>query len=269
MQPAGLCYMVTGVDYPAYRTFLATLSDPLARARWWRKLEDSGAIPKLPKTEYRGMSPLELAPWPPGLGAVNFAHLFADGCNPKELSQAMMNGRMMAHAFIEYAREHLPGMRAARIVATAAIPGVRETRRIQGRRRITAEDFRAACHFADDIASYDFPIDMHNSTRGLGAIKRYQHEYAHLRLPPGKTYGIPLSCLLPKGVDNLAVAGRSLSADRPMHGSARTMTACFAMGQGVGLAAAMAAKKNLPLHRVDIAELQRRLRRAGARIDTP
>jgi hypothetical protein len=44
------------------------------------------------------------------------------------------------------------------------------------------------------------------------------------------------------------------------------MPACFAMGQAAGLAAAMAARQGLPLHRVDIVSLRRRLRKAGVRL---
>jgi len=262
MQPAGLCYTVAGIDLPTWRRFLQSIGPD--RAGWWKKLEDSGALPKLPKTEYRGLEPFELAP---GVGVVNFAHLFdVDGCNPKDLSRAMRDGRAMAHAFIECARRNLPGMKNARIVATAALPGIRETRRIRGRRRLTIEDFLSARHSDDDIACYDYPVDVHNVDRDARKIKRFQKDFERLRLPVGKTYGIPFGCLLPKGLDNLAVAGRSLSADRSMHGSARVMPACFAMGQAAGLAAALAAKRKMPLHKLDVADLRRRLTKAGVRL---
>jgi hypothetical protein len=262
MQAAGLCYLMAGVDRPRYTRFVGSIGNDFVG--WWRKLEDSGALPKFPKAEYRGLGASELAPW---LGGVNFAHVYdVDGCNPKDLSRVMRVGRAMAHAFIEYARENLPGMKNARIVATAALPGIRETRRIRGRRRLTIEDFLLARHSDDDIACYDYPVDVHNAARDDREIKRFLKDFEQLRLPAGKTYGIPFGCLLPKGLDNLAVAGRSLSADRAMHGSARVMPACFAMGQAAGVAAAMAARKNVPLHKVDVASLRRRLTRAGVRL---
>jgi len=261
MQAAGLCYMVAGVDMRAYGRFVQSIPD---RAAWWRRLEDSGALPRFPKTEYRGLWPHELSR---GVGSINFAHLFdVDGCNPKDLSRAMRDGRAMAHAFIDYARRKLPGMKNARIVATAALPGIRETRRIRGRRRLTLDDFRSARHSDDDVACYDYPVDVHNASRSAREVKRFQKDFEQLRLAEGKTYGIPFGCLLPAGLDNLAVAGRSLSADRAVHGSVRVMPACFATGQAAGLAAAMAAKKNIPLHKVNVAALRRRLAQAGVRL---
>ena len=150
--------------------------------------------------------------------------------------------------------------------ASAVLPGVRETRRIRGRSRITFDDFKNARHHPDDIACYDFCIDVHNASLKARDIKKTLHDYNNLNLPPGKTYGIPFSCLLPRNLDNLAVAGRSLSTDRQINGSARNQPACFAMGQAAGTAAAIAAKKNLPLDKVNIHELQAKLKKAGVRI---
>ena len=70
-----------------------------------------------------------------------------------------------------------------------------------------------------------------------------------------KCYGIPFSIMLPEKFDNLAVAGRCVSAEQAMLGSLRVMPACMAMGQAAGTAAAMSR----PLAKVNIKALQKKL----------
>lgn len=262
MQAASLCYAATGVDLPSLRKFDASLGDTHAKAAWFRSLVDGGALPKIPKTEFRGLSPFEVAP---DLVVVNFAHVFGiDGCNADDLTAVMTKGRAMVHAFVEYARKNVPGMAKARVVATAALPGIRETRRIAGHKRITVEDFLGGSHFDDDIAWYDYPVDVHNSSGSVASVRKFMKDFDRMVAGGKGHYGIPLGCLLPKGLDNVIVAGRCLSADRPMHGSARVMTACFAMGQAAGTAAAMASARKICLSDLDVPQLRRKLKAAGA-----
>jgi hypothetical protein len=122
----------------------------------------------------------------------------------------------------------------------------------------------AGAHFPDDIAWYDYPVDVHNASRNAGAFGKFVRDFEALTLPKGRSYGIPYRCLLPVGLDNLLVAGRALSADRFAQGSARVMPACFAMGQACGTAAALAAKKGISPVKLDVQVLRRALRRAGA-----
>ncbi len=42
------------------------------------------------------------------------------------------------------------------------------------------------------------------------------------------------------------------------------MPACFITGQAAGIAAAMSAQQNISTHRVDVKDLQRRLKAYGA-----
>jgi hypothetical protein len=261
MQPASACYVATGIDLPVYRAFLSSIKD---RVAWWLERQKAGDIPTIKDTEYRGLAPFEVTPSTVG---INFAHLFkVDGTNPQHLSRAIMNGRRMAHAFMQYARKNIPGMQNARIVATASLPGIRETRRIKGRSRLTIDDFKQARHHPDDVACYDYPVDVHNSSLDKSKVQKFHHDMEHLVMANGQTYGIPFSCLLPRELDNLAVAGRSLSADRAMHGSVRVMPACFAMGQAAGQAAAMARRAGMALYQVNIRQLQKKLVACGVRL---
>jgi hypothetical protein len=77
-------------------------------------------------------------------------------------------------------------------------------------------------------------------------------------------YGIPYRSLTPTGQDSLLVAGRSFSADHTALASARVMATCMAMGQGAGVAAALAAQDGVSVRQVAIGRLQEILRAQGA-----
>ncbi|MBC7316657.1 MAG: FAD-dependent oxidoreductase, partial [Chloroflexi bacterium] len=70
--------------------------------------------------------------------------------------------------------------------------------------------------------------------------------------------------LVPRGVDNLLIAGRMMTVDLVAHNSTRNTVCCLACGQAAGAAAAQAAKRGLSPREVDIQALQDGLRRAGA-----
>jgi hypothetical protein len=70
---------------------------------------------------------------------------------------------------------------------------------------------------------YCYPVDVHAS-RPVGTdFKQFEQDFNTLRYGPGESYGIPYRCLTPRGVSNLLVAGRCISADRRMQGSVRVM----------------------------------------------
>jgi len=77
----------------------------------------------------------------------------------------------------------------------------------------------------------------------------------------GESYGIPYRAMIPKGIANLLVPGRALSADRAIQSSLRVMPPCFVTGQAAG-AAAVLAKGDV--REVDTVQLRTRLAGMGA-----
>ena len=67
---------------------------------------------------------------------------------------------------------------------------------------------------------------------------------------------IPYRCLLPKGVEGLLVAGRSISADWYAFSGLRGMPTCMAIGQAAGTAAALSVKTGRDLRELDVELLQ-------------
>jgi hypothetical protein len=82
----------------------------------------------------------------------------------------------------------------------------------------------------------------------------------------GAGYDIPFRCLLPRGLEQLLVAGRCISVDHVALGSTRNTPACALTGQAAGMAAALSAKTGTPVRKLDVNLLQKRLRAAGTRI---
>ena len=159
---------------------------------------------------------------------------------------------------MQFFRAHLPGFAGATLLDTATQIGVRETRHIQGRYTLTAEDLISGQHFADVIARYAYPMDIHSPTGSGGYFSE-----------SGKTansYEIPFGSLVPVKVTNMLIAGRCLSATHEAHAAVRVMPAAFAMGQAAGTAAALAVEHRVEPGDVPIPLLQRTLVAAGANL---
>ncbi len=124
-----------------------------------------------------------------------------------------------------FLRRRVPGFEHAYVAQSGVHTGVRETRRIVGDYRLTAEDVLAARKFDDVVARGSYPVDIHNP-KGSGTVLK--------RLPDGEAYDIPLRCLLPRGIENLLVAGRCLSGSHEAHSSYRVMPIVMATGPGGG-----------------------------------
>ena len=62
------------------------------------------------------------------------------------------------------------------------------------------------------------------------------------------------------------MAGRCISADRVAHNSARVMGTCIAMGEAVGLAAAIGKEMGIPARKVNVQTLRERLKKQGAKV---
>jgi len=198
----------------------------------------------------------------------NYKHqLDTDGNSAASLTQAIMEGRRMAHELCAFLRKNVKGCEKAFVTSTAQLVGIRETRRIVGEYRMDVDHFFAKKKSYDDIADYTNEIDVHVTGKTKADIKKRKFKEIDTFLPVGEYYGIPYRALIPKGVTNLLVAGRGISCDRKMHGSVRPMPACFATGHAAGYAAKLASKCEGKVRDIDIRRLQQGLIKQGAFID--
>jgi glycine/D-amino acid oxidase-like deaminating enzyme len=182
-----------------------------------------------------------------------------NAADPEFLTAAEIEGRRQALEYVRFLRDCVPGYERAHLASLSVQIGVRETRRVYGEYRLTREDVLSARAFEDQIGLCGAPIEDHHG----GADTRWQY------LPEGRCVGIPFRTLLPRGVENLLVAGRCFSATHDAHASVRSMAQCMAMGQAAGTAAALAVPRGGAVRDVPFPLLRDRLRDLGAVLETP
>jgi len=189
----------------------------------------------------------------PGMVHFNGIRVPLETLDPRAVSDAEIDGRRRVDNFVQWLRAKVPCFENCFLVKTGAHIGIRENRHVMGDYVLIADDFRRGATFDDGIACCAYDVDIHPPQPG-GAI--FEH------LPPGGYYQIPYRCLTPRGVENLLIASRGISADYVAHGSFRVMPPVMCIGQAAGIAAAMALPAG-HIREIDVQELRQRIRDAG------
>lgn len=171
-----------------------------------------------------------------------------------DLTAAEIEGRRQAHQIVAFMRRYIPGFADARLVSTGPFIGVRESRKIAGAYRLTAEDLLSNRMFPDAVAMGGYPIDIHSPDGG---------ETNHRHLKPGSWYSIPYRCLYAPQVENLLVAGRCISATHEACAAIRVTPILMAISEAAGTAAAMAARSDGSAADVDVQQLRQAIQANG------
>jgi hypothetical protein len=183
---------------------------------------------------------------------LNLIHLPGiDGTDPGDLTKGEIEGRRQAIYAVEALRRFMPGCEGAKLRNFGMTLGIRDTRKIDALYNMTEQDVRSQGRFVDSIGIFPEFIDG----------------YGILILPTtGRYFHVPYRSLVPRGIGNLLVAGRSIGGDRVSHAAVRNMMCCAVSGQGAGVAAAVSLRTGEAFDRLDIEAVQTELRRQGARI---
>jgi len=189
--------------------------------------------------------------------AVRVADL--DPTDFQQLGEAEREGRRQAFIYEQFLQDCVPGFEHSHIIGLSHHIGVRETRRVHGEYRLTRDDCMNVTRFDDRVLLCGAPIEDHRPAAGGG------EETAWAYVPNGQAYDVPYRTLVPKGREEIWVAGRCFSATHDAHASCRSMAQTMAMGQAAGTAAALSLETGI----VDIPTLQHRLRQQGALLETP
>ena len=188
---------------------------------------------------------------------VNFTHIIhVNSTRAEDLTSATIEGRKQVYECIPVFRTYVPGMEQCYLVSTPNTVGIRESRRIMGEYLLTEDDVKAQREFPDTICYGSFFVDIHRID-GPGM------DPTTWRPPRGFKYGIPYRILVPRGVENLLVAGRCVSCTHLALGSIRVMVPCIAMGEAAGTAAALSLKHTTPPRALDVSRLRSRLLQQG------
>ena len=256
VQAGTLCFRVAGIDVPAFMEYVGRVGEDGNLSKACERARQKGDFPA-GELKAGGM-----ALQADGVAGLNFGHSYnLEPLNPWELSRSEVEARRKLPELMDFLRKYVPGMEHCVLVSSGSGIGIRESRRIHGRYTLTGEDYFKRADFEDSIAYYSYPVDIHPTVAEEGF--KMTENYKKWRYGNGECYGIPYRCLLPDSVDNLAVAGRTISADRIMMASVRVMPPCFATGQAAGTACALALRDGVSLDQVNAGELRDTLKNQG------
>lgn len=175
-----------------------------------------------------------------------------------ELSQAEREGRRQMHQVVTFLQRSVPGFERAYLSHSAAQIGVRESRHVLGDYVLTGEDVLSARKFPDGICRGNYPLDIHNPA-GTGTLLQ--------ALPPGTSYEVPFRSLLPRGLANVLVASRCISATHEAHSSLRIIPIVMAIGEAAGTGAGLCSRGGMSPRQLDAEKLRAQLRRQGANLE--
>ena len=265
--PATLCSLFSGIDWdnPVFgKDFHGTdeLHKRVKKELLPQAIED-GHFSK-PDLFIAGMKKLGQS-----MGGLNAGQLFdLDALSAKELSRGMVDGRKLAIEYMEFYRKYVPGCDGIEHVTTAPSLGVRDTRRVAGEFELTMEDYMSQRQFPDQIAVYNRPPNVHptNTSEDAFVLYRRKMEDTKEKLGKGECVGIPYSILVPRGWENLWVAGRCHSSETDVHGSIRGQSAAYMMGEAAATAAKQSLDTGQPACDLDTERLVETLRQRGGNL---
>lgn len=178
-----------------------------------------------------------------------------NGVDAQELSDAEILGRQQIASVAGFLKE-VPGFEQSYIVDIAPQVGIRETRRVLGHYVLTEPDVLDCASFDDTIGVNGWPLELHQK----GDV-----EFRWPKIPESRGFNhLPYRMTVPRGLDNVWIAGRCASMTHEAQSAARVTGACFAMGQAAGTAAGLALASGKAAAEVDFAALQQRLMAEGA-----
>lgn len=182
--------------------------------------------------------------WGPGVGQM-------DGSEAADMTAAEIKARRAVEEHVKRLKQDFPD---TKLVETATIIGVRETRRIIGLYTITEDDALTGRPQSDSVAVSSNPVP------GYYGKRRF---FDHLG------FEIPYRSLVTADLDNVILSGRCISASQPAFQSARSMAPNMAISQASGTAAGMCIKTNCSPADLDVSDLQKQLEDDDAVVRIP
>lgn len=192
--------------------------------------------------------------------------------SPQERAEAYAKAKNFTLCFVYFIQDHL-GMRNLGIAddvfptedGMPFFPYHRESRRIVG------EAF-----FTMDAAAGPYEYEHPYYRTGI-AVGDYAVDHHHFRHPDWKnlpdlhfypipSFNVPMGSLVPKGVDNLIVAEKSVSVSNLINGATRLQPVVMQLGQAAGAAAALSQIDGMSVRRVPVRKIQAALLDAGCYI---
>jgi hypothetical protein len=194
-----------------------------------------------------------------GCYKINHFRVFdTDATDSASMTRAHMEARKQVLDAYDILKNETKGFENATLKQVASVLGVRESRHIEGKYKITVDDVANGTKFEDRVAAYAFGMDVHPRTPEMSG---------NFKIQSAIVYYVPYRSMLPVGCDNLLVAGKTVSCESQAAGGIRVMPCAMAMGQAAGVAAAISLKENVSLESVPTNTLRDMLLARGAILD--
>jgi ribulose 1,5-bisphosphate synthetase/thiazole synthase len=182
-----------------------------------------------------------------------------DPYDADDLTDAEVQARLGVREFMPFLRT-VPGFENSFLIKAAPMIGVRDSRRILGDYTLNREDILGGIFHPTDIFKryHRLPDTMgfvRHPTDGSETTAAFREQLANAKMVTS-VFGVPYGCLLPQGIEQLLVAGKTVSMSYEAHSRCRQIPDCMAFGQAAGTAAALACRDGVPPREVDIEELQ-------------
>ncbi|CAG7625777.1 FAD-dependent oxidoreductase [Paenibacillus allorhizosphaerae] len=193
------------------------------------------------------------------VGRINMHVQGIDASDSEMKTQAEIKARAMLLNTIKLLRK-VPGCENLEVRYFANECGIRETWRIEGETEVDEQSYLSGYVWPDAVCYSFYPIDLHHHS-GYHIDQKF--------IQQGVVPTMPYRSLIPKGSDDLLVAGRCAAGDRMANSAFRVQASCMATGQVAGLAASIAADQRISVRDVPIDLLRVQLQRFGAIVPQP
>jgi hypothetical protein len=158
----------------------------------------------------------------------------------EDLTTVELRSRQLAVGHLETYRASAPGFENAFLMLGAPQVGVRHSRRLNGLRKVTRQQWDTGKVWDDEI----------------GVSTSLSPKFPNISVPYG--------ALVPAELDNILGAGRHVACDASSHTFLREIPQCWLTGQAAGVAAALAANTGKAPRDVPASTIQHELLRQGA-----
>ena len=288
-RPIALLFRIGNIDYPRFAKYVAENPDDVPPTKNMslvdlknqairvfgfqetcsKAIKNGDLDPDLHYIRFEGMIRGNTA-------VVNTTRMYnLDATKAEDLTKATAIGFKQVYQLLNVMRKYIPGLENIELIEVAPNLGVRESRRIVGDYIYQVDDLDRSTHFPDTLCTTyreGHPGDeQHSPDRGEGMKlekgvsldggNALWREWRMVR------YHIPYRFLLPQKVENLLVSGRAISAAHLAGVWFRGQPDCVMTGQMAGVSAAVAARLGTVARKVDIAQVQNKLRAQGMRIE--
>ena len=160
---------------------------------------------------------------------INLTAVSGLAMDPFDRSRMDFELREQVDVIFNWIRKNLPGFENCRLAGVSPSIGVRSSRFIIGKSRITCKDL-------DENIIVPDPVAEGKRMYGDHFVDRFRSPWANNF---EGSYGVPYTALQAEHITNLLAAGRCISVEPRAATSIRLAPCCMATGQAAGVAAAL------------------------------